>query len=171
MRIRLSQLRRIIKEEVKRTLLEGETSEYRTFIDGPVYKNASSEAKRAYDSAFSYMYNHIAQQQEYPFNPADKEHMAGAGEQSHRAGIAAFDAAQKQTAAGKTKKLSYADNAKVIDANYDEALKKNPNEDPLLSALGGDLGSVNTDNLDFIKRYQTVGYPDGPKPQRVRRLR
>jgi len=92
MRIRLSQLRRIIKEEVKRTLLEGETSEYRTFIDGPAYKNASSEAKRAYDSAFSYEYNHIFQ--EYPINPEDPKQVAEAGEQAHRAGIAAFDKAQ-----------------------------------------------------------------------------
>jgi len=90
MRIRLSQLRRIIKEEVKRTLLEGETSEYRTFIDGPAYKNASSEAKHAYDSAFRYEWRHI--DQEYP--SLSPEQVIEANEQAHRAGIAAFAKAQ-----------------------------------------------------------------------------
>jgi len=68
----------------------------------------------------------------------------------------------KPTAAGK---MRYADNADVIDAAYDTALEENG------EVLLSDLGGVTMSDLDFFKRYQTVGYPDGPEPQRVIRLR
>jgi len=61
--------------------------------------------------------------------------------------------------------MRYADNADVIDAAYDAALEENG------EVLLSDLGGVTMSDLDFYKRYQTVGYPDGPRPQRVIRLR
>lgn len=65
-------------------------------------------------------------------------------------------------------KLPYAENAEDIDNAYDEALENspNPNGEVLLSALP----DIDTNDLDFYHRYQVVGYPDGPRPQRVIRL-